>query len=43
MNEKGCYVVPRIEIILCSVDDVIRTSQIGSEVGEGWDNEGWGE
>lgn len=43
MNEKTCYVCPNIEIVLYSVDDVIRTSQIGSEVGDGWDNEGWGE
>ena len=43
MNEKGCYAVPSIEIILYPVDDIVRTSRIDSEVGEGWDNEGWGE
>ena len=43
MNEKGRYEAVNIEIILYSNDDVVRTSNIGSEVGGGWDNEGWGE
>ena len=43
MKEKDWYEAPNMEIILYSNDDVIRTSNIGSEVGDGWDNEGWGQ
>ena len=43
MKEKDWYVALDIEIILYSNEDVIRTSKIQSEVGEGWDNEGWGQ
>ena len=43
MKKKDWYEAPNMEIILYSNDDVIRTSNIGSEVGDGWDNEGWGE
>ena len=43
MKEKDLYVVPNIEIILYSNEDVVRTSNISSEVGGGWDTDGWGE
>ena len=43
MKKKDWYVALDIEIILYSNEDVIRTSNIQSEVGDGWDNEGWGE
>ena len=43
MKEKDWYVAPNIEIILYSNDDIVRTSNVESEVGGGWDNEGWGE
>lgn len=43
MEEKNLYVAPNIDISLYSMDDVVRTSEIGREVGGGWDSEGWGE
>ena len=43
MKKKNLYVAPNMEITLYSMDDVIRTSTIGSEVGGGWDSEDWGE
>jgi hypothetical protein len=43
MKEKDWYVALDIEIILYSNEDVIRTSNIQNEVGDGWDNEGWGQ
>lgn len=42
MKENEWYVAPNIEIILYSNDDVVRTSNVGSEVGDAWDSV-WGE
>ena len=41
MIEKDFYVAPNMEIILYSEDDIVRTSNVESEVGGGWE-EGWG-
>ena len=42
MKKNEWYVTPNIEIILYSNDDVVRTSDVSSEVGDGWDS-AWGE
>jgi hypothetical protein len=46
MKKKSWYEALKIEMILYSEEDIVRTSfpdKVDSEVGDGWDNEGWGE
>ena len=43
MKEKGKYEAMNIEIILYSTEDIVRTSNIESEVGGAWDSAGWGD
>ena len=46
MEEKNLYVAPNIEFLLYSTEDIVCTSRpdgVSSEVGDGWDTEGWGE
>ena len=46
MNKKDWYEALKVEIILYPEEDTIRTSKedfVKSEVGDGWDTEGWGQ
>lgn len=46
MKKKDWYEALKVEVILYSEEDIVRTSlpdKVDSEVGGGWDNEGWGE
>ena len=45
MKKKDWYEALKVEIILYPEEDIVRTSfsdNVDSEVGGGWDNEGWG-
>jgi hypothetical protein len=45
MKQKDWYEALKIDIILYPEEDIVRTSKpdnVESEVGDGWDNEGWG-
>ena len=46
MKKKSWYEALKKEMILYPEEDIVRTSfpdKVDSEVGGGWDNEGWGE
>ena len=46
MKKKSWYEALKIEMILYPEEDIVRTSfpdKVDSEVGGGWDTEGWGE
>ena len=45
MKKKDWYEALKVEIILYPEESIIRTSKednVDSEVGDGWDTEGWG-
>ena len=46
MKQKDWYETLKVEVILYPEEDIVRTSFadfVDSEVGDGWDTEGWGQ
>ena len=46
MKQKEWYEALKVEVVLYLEEDIVRTSMpdyVDSEVGDGWDNEGWGQ
>ena len=46
MKQKEWYEALKVEVVLYLEEDIVRTSMpdyVDNEVGDGWDNEGWGQ